>query len=128
MSAGGLWASYLIVHRSNRFAAVAPLSGGAMAAAYSTPEDPIPVMLFWGGESDTYSGFSFDLASTTFSGFLREDGHFVVECDHGGGHSFPPNAMESMWQFFDAHPKDVGPEPYADGLPGAFPDYCVIPG
>jgi len=127
MSAGGLWSSYLIIHRSDRLAAAAPLSGGASASTYSTPENPLPVMLFWGGESDTYSGFSFDQASKNFSAYLREDGHFVVECDHGGGHTFPPNALGSIWEFFQDHPKGVSPDPYLGGLPSGFPSYCSIP-
>lgn len=127
MSAGGLWSSYLIVHRSERFAAIAPLSGGAMGPAYQSPTDPIPVLLFWGGESDTYGGFSFDTANQVFSGLLQDDGHFVAECDHGGGHTFPPEVFGAMWTFFDAHPKGVDPEPYAAGLPASFPDYCTVP-
>jgi len=127
MSAGGLWSSYLIVHRSERFAAIAPLSGGAMEPAYQTPVEPIPVLLFWGGENDTYAGFSFETASQLFSGFLREDGHFVVECNHGEGHTFPSEVFPAMWTFFEAHPKGVSPEPYASGLPASFPSYCSIP-
>jgi predicted esterase len=127
MSAGGLWSSYLIVNRADRLAAVSPLSGGALEAAYSPPDDTIPVLLFWGGESDVYSGFSFETASQLFSEFLRGDGHFVVECDHGGGHTIPPNVFSAMWAFFAAHPKGVDPEPYLSGLPTIFPSYCVIP-
>lgn len=127
MSAGGLWSSYLIVNRADRLAAVSPLSGGAMEAAYRTPDDTIPVLLFWGGESDVYSGFSFETASQLFSEFLRGDGHFVVECDHGGGHTIPPNVFSAMWEFFEAHPKGLEPEPFLSGLPSSFPSYCVIP-
>jgi predicted esterase len=127
MSAGGLWSSSLIVHRSERFAAIAPLSGGALEPAYQTPVDAIPVLLFWGGESDTYAGFSFDTANELFSGFLQDDGHFVAECDHGEGHTFPPEVFPAMWSFFESHPKGVEPEPYASGLPASFPDYCSVP-
>jgi len=127
MSAGGLWSSYLTVHASQWLAATAPLSGGAEPAAYRTPDDPIPVLLTWGGESDSYQGYSFHDASVYFSEALREDGHFVVECEHSRGHSLPPWGFDYAWSFLAAHPKDVDPEPWLDALPADLPEGCRLP-
>jgi dienelactone hydrolase len=127
MSAGGIWTTYLIAFRSNLLASAVPLSGGANSAHYISPEDQIPVMLVWGGESDTYNGFSFHDASLDFSADLRADGHFVVECEHDGGHDIPDGAASWTWDFLAAHPKGVDPLPWLDGLPESQPDICRIP-
>ena len=95
--------------------------------AYAPPADAIPVMLVWGGESDTYSSFSFDEANDLFSELLRNDGHFVMECDHGQGHTWPNGIQAHTWSFFKAHPKGEGSSPYESGLPGSYPDYCSLP-
>ncbi len=127
MSAGGLWSSYLTVHASQWLASTAPLSGGADALSYSTPEEPIPVMLTWGGEGDSYQGYSFHDATLYFSEALRGDGHFVVECEHTRGHTLPPWGFDYVWRFLSAHPKDLEPSPWLEGLPEDLPDGCRIP-
>jgi dienelactone hydrolase len=128
MSAGGLWSTYLTTYRSDRLASAAPLSGGVNSQYYVSPEEPIPVMVVWGGPSDTYNGFSFEDASLDFSADLREDGHFVVECVHNDGHSIPNDVATWTWDFFAAHPKGVDPLPWVEGLPTSQPDICSIPG
>jgi len=127
MSAGGLWTTYLTIFRSEILASTAPLSGGAYAEAYVSPERPLPVMVVWGGPDDTYGTFNFETASLDFSEGLRADGSFVVECVHSGAHTIPLGAAEYTWQFFKDHPYGVDPEPYADGLPSSLPDYCYLP-
>ena len=127
MSAGGLWTTWLIINESQWLASAAPLSGGVYEAWYATPEEPIPVMVVWGGPADTYGNFSFDVASRDFSEELQDDGHFVVECDHGGGHTVPQGAASFTWRFFEEHPKGLEAEPWADGLPSELPSYCVLP-
>lgn len=127
MSAGGLWTTYLTMHRSEWLAATAPFSGGTgVFTDYSTPVDDIPVLLTWGGVDDLYSGLSFDDATKEFTTSLLADGHFVVGCDHGGGHTLPDDPMGYGWEFLSAHPKGVDPEPYVQGLPGDFPEMCFI--
>ena len=127
MSAGGLWSTWLIMYRSQWLASAAPLSGGVYAQWYSTPEATIPVMLVWGGPSDVYNGFSFDVSNEGFSSQLQEDGHFVVECEHSGGHTVPSGAAEFTWRFLEAHGRDQDDEPWAEGLPSDLPSYCAIP-
>ena len=126
MSAGGLWSTWLIMNRSEWLASAAPMSGGVLSNWYITPEDRLPVMLIWGGPTDTYNGFSFDQANLQFSEELAADEHFVVECDHGGGHVPPSAPAELTWAFLSEHRKDA-PSPWSDGLPGDLPDYCTIP-
>lgn len=126
MSAGGLWTTWLTLHRAEAFASTAPLSGGL--EAYVSPSDTVPVLITWGGPEDTYNGFSFADASQTLSTGLQGDGHFVVECVHDGGHDIPPEATEYVGRFFADHVRGERPDPYTEGLPAEFPSWCTIPG
>lgn len=128
-SAGGLWASYLAVHRSESLAAVAPYSGGAGELVdYATPEHTLPTMLVWGGTGDTWQGISFNDANVAMSSALQDDGHFVIECNHGSGHTAAPSWTDWTAEFFLDHPYGTDPSPYLDGgLPGSFPAWCEIP-
>ena len=129
MSAGGLWSSYLAIHRSEALAAAAPYSGGTGSVIpYTTPERQLPMMLTWGGEGDTWTGFSFDDANEDFSEDLLSDGHFVMQCVHSMGHQVPNGITDWTLRFFDDHPWQVDESPYLeDELPGVFPDYCSVP-
>ena len=127
MSAGGLFTSYLSLHRSEQLAATVPFSGGAPNSSYSTPANALPVMIVWGGVGDTFGGFDFNGSSLEFSQSLRNDGHFVVECMHTGAHTPPAEAADMAWTFFEAHPMGVAPDPWLGGLPTSMPSYCRIP-
>jgi len=127
MSAGGLMSTYLTSYGTEWLAATAPMSGGTTNTSYVTPEHDIPVLLTWGGPTDLYNGFSFHDASQILSERLRADGHFVAHCVHDGGHDVPNGAAAYVWDFFDDHPLGVDPEPYLDGLPSSFPDWCEVP-
>lgn len=127
MSAGGLWTTYLTVHRSQYLAATAPFSGGTdPIVAYTPPEDAIPVMVSWGGEADVLNIIDFNELNQTFVSELLADGHFVVSCDHGEGHTIPNGGPEAALEFLLDHPKGLSPEPYADGLPEDYPSYCAL--
>ena len=127
MSAGGLQTTYLTMYEAQWLASTAPFSGGVIEGLYSSPARPLPVLLTWGGPTDTYSGLSFEEASTLFSQELQQDGSFVVECVHDGGHTIPSGATEYAWEFLRDHPMSLRSEPYAAGLPEAFPDWCRLP-
>lgn len=127
MSAGGLWTSYLTIHRAEWLAATAPLSGGAIEGAYAPPAEAIPVLMTWGGPGDTYGALSFADTSEFMSQALQDDGHFVAHCIHDDGHNLPPGGIGYAWQFLKDHPRGVDPEPYANGLPGSFPEWCALP-
>ncbi len=127
MSAGGLMTTYVTMHEAQWLAATAPFSGGTIDGFYDTPERPLPILLTWGGASDTYSTLSFDDTSQHFSSNVQADGSFVVECVHSGGHTIPNGATDYAWEFFVDHPMGVDPEPYAQALPGDFPSWCSLP-
>lgn len=125
MSAGGLWTSYLTMHRSDWHASTAPISGGAEPNTYVTPDFDVPVLLTWGGPNDTHGAFSFDIASVFFSQELRDDGHLVAECVHSGGHLIPPGAPDWIWAWFEGHRRG-SQTPFAGGLNGDFPSWCRL--
>lgn len=127
MSAGGLQTTYLTMYEAPWLASTAIFSGGTLQGMYDSPERPLPVMVTWGGPTDTYSSVSFDESSTYLSEQLQADGSFVVECEHSLGHQIPDGASAWAWDFLAAHPYGVDPEPWAAGLPDSLPDYCRIP-
>ncbi|MBL4632973.1 MAG: hypothetical protein JKY56_03825 [Kofleriaceae bacterium] len=126
MSAGGLFTSFLAMHRSEHIASSVHFSGGILASQYVQPSTTIPMMLVWGGPTDTFGGYNFHNASIEFSQSLRDDGHFIVECEHTAGHVPPPNAGAMAWDFLQAHPRGVSPEPWSM-LPASVPAFCEIP-
>ncbi|NOY27758.1 MAG: hypothetical protein GXP62_17990 [Oligoflexia bacterium] len=128
MSAGGLWTTYMTMYEAQWLASTAIFSGGTTQGTYSTPDRPLPVLITWGGPSDTYATLSFEDTSTNFANSLLADGSFVVECVHDGGHVIPDEGPAYAWQFMVDHPYTLASEPYADGtLPDAFPDWCSLP-
>ena len=127
MSAGGLWTTYLTRHRAEWRAATAPFRGGTdPIIPGSPPATPLPVMVTWGGEDDVLSFVDFDEMNLAFQAELAETDHFVVSCNHGLGHTIPSTGPDAALEFLFDHPREVSPEPYADGLPEDFPDYCGL--
>lgn len=130
MSAGGLWTVTLTHHRAEWLAASAPLSGGATEYTWEAAAQ-VPMMLTWGGPSDTYGSgsqkFSFHDYSLLLSDMLDEAGHFQLHCVHDDGHNLPPGGTDYLWTFFEAHPQDVGASPWADALPDSLPEWCFLP-
>lgn len=127
-SAGALWTSYLAIHRGNTLATVLPFSGGAdPVVTYETPDGPFPALLPFGGDSDLYGGGLVDFSETTanFAASLLDDGHFVVTCNHEGGHTIPPEGRDMMDAWLPAHAYGVA-SPFANGDLSAFPDYCSV--
>lgn len=129
-SAGSLWSTFLVVNRGEYFAAAAIFSGGTgLVVDYQTPGSRLPVLLSWGGVQDTYMGVvNFDTMMNDFSAKLRADGHFVVECDHGLGHTIPYGGPTWSYEFILSH--TWGDEAHvleSSGLTGGFPAYCTIP-
>ena len=73
-----------------------------------------------------YGTFSFDDANYQLIDQLEGAGHFTVKCEHDDAHNLPPGGVEYVWDFFEAHPKGVDPEPWADGLPDSLPEWCRL--
>jgi len=128
MSAGGLQASAMIYERSNYLATGISYSGGKIfPVTRQDPDNKLPVVLTHGGTGDTVI-VNFKTQTELMANELKPLGHFVVVCDHGGGHRIP-TAFSSggfAWTWFSAHPYKVSPEPYAGGLPAGAPSYCRI--
>lgn len=130
-SFGGLWTTFLTTRRADTLATTLPFSGGtAFWNPYQTPEWQIPVLLAWGGEADQYGSgpqtVRFADTSAAFSDALVNDGHFVVHCDHGGGHSVPADGAQFFGPWLLAH-RYGQPSPFASGTLEGFPDYCYVP-
>ncbi|MFT6396892.1 MAG: poly(3-hydroxybutyrate) depolymerase [Bradymonadia bacterium] len=126
-SAGALWSSYLVMQRSNYLASAAIFSGGtgSLVRTYETPEVSIPILGFHGGDADVYGGFvNFKDQMTQFLGNLDTDGHFIVVCDHGEGHTIPNGALDGAFQFLTDHSYGDTASPHASTLPAFLPDYC----
>jgi poly(3-hydroxybutyrate) depolymerase len=130
MSAGGLWSSWLGVHRGDTLSTVLAMSGGADPVwEYETPASRFPALLMYGGEIDTWGGGGIEVdfaeATLNYAAELHADGHFVVLCDHGGGHTIPPEGMDVSAAWLPIHAYGEA-SPYADGDLSGLPDYCAV--
>ena len=131
-SFGALWTTFLTMARADTLSTTFTMSGGtnSLMLPYRTPATELPVLVMWGGSIDTYgSGFAtvrFQDTSREFSSNLQGDGHFVVECDHGGGHTVPPQVLDMMGAWLPSH-RYGEPSPFEDGI-DELPSWCQIPG
>ena len=123
MSAGGLFSTFLTFHRADVLAATAIFSGGTDQSSYVTPAREIPVLVTWGGPTDTYGGFQFEAASQLLISSLEADGSPAFPCVHSLGHLPPPESLTMVKAFFGAHHR--GEEsPWLSGPPESLPSYC----
>ncbi len=129
-SAGALWTTSLVMQRSQYFAAAAIFSGGTgeLVHGYETPEVPIPILGMWGGSDDIYGGFvNFEVLMMEFLNGVASDGHFLVGCNHGLGHTVPFGGLDRGLEFLLLHRYGDSTSPIQEsGLPASFPDYCEI--
>jgi poly(3-hydroxybutyrate) depolymerase len=131
-SAGGLWASFLLMRRSDTLSAALPMSGGTdPIVEFIPPAEKTPTLLTWGGEDDVWGASGlfevrFEPASLAFAAQLSAAGHTVVTCDHGGGHSFP-RAWEAIWETWLLGHRYGEPSPFAEGPLDALPSGCARP-
>jgi predicted esterase len=129
MSAGGLWTSFLGMHRGDTLATALIMSGGSEPVIdYSTPAYQFPAMLMYGGDDDTWGGggFEIDFQATTLalSDELADDGHFVVLCNHERGHNFPLDPIDVASNWLMAHSYG-SPSPFVDDI-SSLPEYCAV--
>lgn len=125
-SGGGLWSSFLTIHRADTLATVAVASGGSdiniLAAehlAYETPAARIPVLLASGGANDRWPDpaltiIDFEEATDNLQSGLRGDGEYVARCHHDTGHNVPEWVwtQTKKWLFNHTYGE---PSPYEDG-------------
>lgn len=126
MSAGGLQTAQMSYRRSGYLASVVTYSGGLIGMPPAQdPSNKFAAMIFHGGQDD-HVVIDFQPISEAYRDDLRGSGHFAFICDHGMGHSIPADAVDSVHQFFEAHPFGTEPSPYAAELPSGFPSYCAL--
>lgn len=104
-SGGGLWSSYLMIHRADTLAAAAAASGGSDIQVlaegyieYSKPAWAVPALMGAGGEDDKWPDpmltiIDFEEATDNLQAGLVGDGSRVVRCRHDEGHYVP----DWMW-------------------------------
>ena len=112
-------------------AAVALFSGGAgNFNPYGKPVHGTPVLALYGGPSDVFGGgfINFDQMTNSLADNLLDDGHFVILCNHGGGHQIPLDPMVYAMPFLFGHRLTVPQSPYAAGLGSEWADFCAIHG
>jgi poly(3-hydroxybutyrate) depolymerase len=127
-SAGALWSTTLVIHRSEALAAAAVLSGGVNSfVAWQVPKAKVPVLAAAGGQNDVFGGGLVDFQASTeeFEKELRKAGHFVVHCQHQQGHTVPGDIATFAVQFLQPHVQGQ-PLPFQGGLPGTAPAACKI--
>ena len=140
VSAGGLWTSYLGQQRGQYLASNVVLSGGLPtefgAAWWNWTASPhtFSSLVLWGGPSDMLI-INFHEAALNYINHLSGDGHFILQCEHTGGHGLPPPDMdgdpppfEVLFEFVLNHPYwyHSGMSPYIGDLPENLPSYCGI--
>ena len=122
-SAGGLITTLMSMERSNYVASVVGFAGG-FTGFDQNPENRVPALLAHGGPGDIVF-IQFDILTSAFYETIVAEGHFAILCDHGQGHSVPWALRSESLPFMLNHPFGTEPSPYAGGLPGAFPAYCI---
>jgi len=126
-SAGALWSTSLLVHRSEYFAAVLLLSGGTgTIVRYATPARRVPVLATHGGPTDQVLIVKFDEITETMADQLTDDGHTVVVCAHGLGHRVPQDT--GIWgvSFLFEHAYSDAPLDEGSLRSARYPDYCEL--
>ncbi len=123
-SAGALFTAQASFARSTYLASVAMYSGGG-TGMFADPTNLFAAMILYGGPNDMVV-LSFQDQSKQYYDALVGAAHFAFECNHGGGHRIPADAVSSVVQFLFDHPYGTSPSPYKAGLPTGFPSYCML--
>ncbi len=137
-SGGALWTSQMLMSRSDTLASAVEFSGGvefelpidgSPFLLYDSPVEKTPALLVAGGEQDVWpQGFGiidFNSTTDTLQGGLRVDGHYVVRCDHGAGHTIPAAGWGFGQEWVLAHEYGVESPYVADGI-GGEDSWCRV--
>jgi hypothetical protein len=130
---GGFQSVYMWYARSGYISGVISYSGGDFGTPKVPLEDPshVPVgVASHGGPGVDLGGDIIDYTTLSYAWEMNNPTAFIVDCDDGGNHSatgprtaMAPQAIQMLWD----HPYGITPEPYAAGLPPAWPSTCVPP-
>jgi hypothetical protein len=124
-SAGGLMTGTMATLRASYVAAAVPNSGGATFPHEFDDASHVPALMTIHGGASDYVGVSFSQTSATLDRQFDDEGGFVVNCDHGGGHCDNGDLYAEAWDFMKAHTFGA-PSPYVSGIPESYPDYCTL--
>ncbi|MFH1437964.1 MAG: hypothetical protein ABIJ56_19810 [Pseudomonadota bacterium] len=146
-SLGGIVTDMLATTRGEQLASLVTYSGGywsnpvnvtgMMSMVINWPEHSVDntyaQIFLHGGTTDLYDmslvQLHFDQYAINDTAFLNDKGHDAVICNHGLGHTAPPDFLyNKVIKFFADHPLGTADSPYADALPGDYPDYCEFSG
>lgn len=125
-SAGGLFADAMAARRSSYIAAAASNSGGWVVPQQFDSAYTPPLMTVHGAPGVDVVGVDFSNTSATADQAFKARGGFAIDCNTGGNHCGGGGLAPDIWQFFEAHPYGVDPEPWAGGLPAGFSSQCTI--
>jgi hypothetical protein len=140
VSAGGLWTAFLGQRRGQYLASNLVISGGYPQEFAGTwwGWQPSPhrfaSAVIWGGPTDKL-GIDFHAASLNYLDHVRGDGHFVMTCEHTGGHGLPPldddgagDPITAIVEFVVDHPywQDGTSWLEDEGIPAHWPSYCSL--
>ena len=126
ISGGGLFSTFVGLHRSEVVAAAAPLSGGYVDGL-SWPEGDyhrVPYLVTWGGETDIGADTDFHDLALNLLADLEAAGHPIASCNHDTGHRWPSEMTAAVWAWLSAWTLDQTDDPFAGGLTPDFPAYC----
>ena len=137
-SGGALFSSKLLLERGKNITAAVIFSGGTdvagpdlLAIPYQNPGHKMPVLVAHGGQADNWGGgpilVKFNEGSIDLAERLTEDGHPVILCDHGGGHTVPQGGVSWAWEFIRTAYWSEGESQWIGHSGAPFPDYCTFP-
>jgi hypothetical protein len=138
-SGGALFTTVVARDRGDTLASIVEMSGGSdlvlptftdLFSEYDTPAYAMPALLMTGGENDVWPNASFTLvdfvaATDNLQSQLVDDSHFVVRCDHGGGHTVTNDTLNVAWGWVEAHVFGE-PSPFIDAGIEDFGSWCAV--
>jgi hypothetical protein len=124
-SAGALHSTHIAFARAGYMASIISYSGGNPLQAQSQdPTNHFSSILTYGDQGTDVVILDFNQNSHTYYSTYQPMGYYTMMCHHPGGHEIDPMVAPVSLEFFMAHPYEVSPEPYANGVPTDFPSYC----
>jgi dienelactone hydrolase len=124
--AGGVFAVSMAAMRSAYVAAVAPNSGGTVQSPSFENDHTPPLMTVHGAPSNASPIIDPTQEYKAADALFESKRGFVIDCDTGAGFCSGKSLAGDVWEFFQAHPFGVDPEPWASGLPAGFSSQCKI--
>lgn len=131
-SNGGFFSHVLACTHPERFAAIAPVSGGWLTSWSCKPSRPVPVLIQHGTRDEVIdvaearrafdAWLAIDGCTAPATGATRADGDLacrsgsgcrdgaeVTLCEGDFAHRWPASATQRVWSFLEAHPLTVAP-------------------